>query len=160
MKRLLFVFSILVLSSVASSPLFAQANPFLGTWKLNVAKSKHEPGPGPKSQTRTVIAEGAGAKYTFEGVASDGTPISYSFSTSYDGKDRPVTGKGMSGGADSIALGKISGNKASAILKKAGKGIGTAEAEVSKDGKVTTVKSKGKLPDGKEYHYESVYDKQ
>ncbi len=62
MKRALFVLSLLVLSSV---PLLAQDNPFVGTWKLNLAKSKFEPGPAPKSQTRTVVAQGDGAKYTF-----------------------------------------------------------------------------------------------
>lgn len=160
MKRLLFVFSILVVSSVASSPLFAQANPFVGTWKLNVARSKFEGVPTPKSLTRTVVVDGKGAKYTFEGVAADGAPISYGFSTNYDGKDNPVTGKGMPGGADSVSLGKISGNKSSGILKKGGKEIGKSEVEVSKDGKVTTVKSKVTLPDGKESHSETVYDKQ
>ena len=54
----------------------------------------------------------------------------------------------------------IAGNKVTTTLKKGGKEIGSAEIEVSKDGKVTSVKSKGKLPDGKEFHSETVYDKQ
>jgi hypothetical protein len=45
-------------------------------------------------------------------------------------------------------------------LKKGGKEVGKSEAEVSKDGTVSTVKSKGKTPDGKEYSTDSVYDKQ
>jgi len=125
-----------------------------------VTKSKFEPGPAPKSLTRTIVANGGGAKYTFEGVTADGKPISYSFSTKYDNKDTPVSGSGLPGGADSITFKPIAGNKVSTALKKGGKEIGSAEIEVSKDGKVTTVKSKGKLPDGKEFHSESVYDKQ
>ena len=160
MKRFPLVMSIVVLSAVAAGPLIAQTNPFLGTWKLNVAKSKFEPGPAPKSLTRTIVADGGGAKYTFEGVSADGKPISYSFSTKYDNKDAPVSGSGLPGGADSITFKPIAGNKVSTALKKGGKEIGSAEIEVSKDGKVTTVKSKGKLPDGKEFHSESVYDKQ
>jgi hypothetical protein len=157
MKRVLFALSLLVLSSV---PLLAQDNPFVGTWKLNLAKSKFEPGPAPKSQTRTVVTQGDGAKYTFDGVAADGTPFSYSFTVKYDGKDYPVTGTGMPAGADTIAIKLVGTNKAEATQKKGGKEVAKAEAEVSKDGKVSTVKIKGKTVDGKDFHSETVYDKQ
>ena len=157
MKRALFVLALLVLSS---GPLLAQDNPFVGTWKLNLAKSKFEPGPAPKSQTRTIAAQGDGAKYTFDGVAADGTPFSYSFTVKYDGKDYPVTGTGMPAGADSIAIKLVGTNKAEATQKKGGKEVAKAEAEVSKDGKVSTVKIKGKTVDGKDFHSETVYDKQ
>jgi hypothetical protein len=160
MKHFLFALSFLILTSVAAAPLLAQGNPFVGTWKLNVAKSKFEPGPAPKSQTRTVVAQGDGAKYSFEGVGGDGTPYSYSFTVNYDGKDYPITGTGMPGGADTIAIKRVGTNKAEATLKKGGKEIGKSEAEVSKDGLVSTVKSKGKTPDGKDYSTDSVYDKQ
>ena len=111
MKRFPLVLSIVVLSAVAAGPLFAQTNPFLGTWKLNVAKSKFEPGPAPKSLTRTIVADGGGAKYPIEGVTADGKPISYSFSTKYDNKDTPVSGSGMPGGADSIAFKPIAATR-------------------------------------------------
>ncbi len=157
MKRVLFVLSLLVLSSV---PLLAQDNPFVGTWKLNLTKSKFEPGPAPKSLTRTIVAQGDGAKYTFDGVAADGKPISYGFTVKYDGKDYPVMGTGMPAGADAIAITLVGTNKAEALQKRGGKEVAKAEAEVSKDGKVSTVKSKGKTVDGKDFHSESVYDKQ
>jgi hypothetical protein len=160
MRRTLFLLALSVLTAVVAGPLMAQDNPFVGTWKLNVAKSKSEPKPVSKSQTRTVVAEGAGAKYTSEGVAADGTSYAFSFSTNYDGKDFPVTGTGMPGGADSIAIKRLSPNKVEAILKRSGKEIGKSTAEVSKDGKVTIVRGNGKNPDGVEYHTESVYDKQ
>jgi len=160
MKRFLFVFSLLVLASVTAGSLLAQDNPFVGTWKLNVAKSKFEPGPAPKSLTRTIVAQGDGAKYSFEGVAGDGTPFSYSFTVKYDGKDYPITGSGMPGGADTIAIKRVGTNKAEATEKKGGKEIGKAEVEVSKDGKVSTVKIKGKTLDGKEFQSDGVYDKQ
>jgi hypothetical protein len=160
MKRFLFALSFLIIAYVAAGPLLAQDNPFVGTWKLDVAKSKSEPGPVAKSQTRTVVAEGEGAKYSFEGVRADGTPFSYSFTVNYDGKDYPVTGTGMPGGADTIAINLAGTHKAEATLKKGGKEIGKSEAEVSKDGKTTTVKSKGATPDGKAYSIDSVYDKQ
>lgn len=157
MKRILFVLSLLVF---CCSSLFAQNNPFEGTWKLNLSKSKFEPGPAPKSLTRTIVAQSEGAKYTFDGIAADGKPISYSFTVKYDGKDYPVSGTGMPSGADSIAIRLIGTNKAEAIQKKAGKELGKAEAEVSKDGKITTVTTNGTTVDGRKLHSESVYDKQ
>lgn len=157
MKRVLFVLSLLVLSA---GPLLAQDNAFVGTWKLNLAKSKFVPGPAPKSLTRTVEAQGDGAKYTFEGVAADGKPLSFSFTVKYDGKDYPVTGSGMTAGADSIGIRLLGNNKAEATLKRGGKEVAKAEAEVSKDGKVSTVKTKGTTANGNAFHSESVYDKQ
>ena len=160
MKRGLFVCAFLILSAVAVSRLLAEDNPFVGTWKLNAAKSKSEPTPGPTSMTRTIVAQGQGAKYSFEGVAGDGSAVKYSFETNYDGKDSAVTGTGMPGGADTIALKRINSHKVEGKLKNGGTEVGTAEAEVSKDGKVSTVKTNGKTADGKEYHSEAVYDKQ
>jgi hypothetical protein len=160
MKRVLFLLGFLFFSSIAASPLLAQHNPFVGTWKLNVAKSKFEPGPAPKSMTRIVVADGDGAKYSFEGVGADGTATSYSFAVKYDGKDYPITGSGAPGGADSISIKRVGLNKAESILKKNGKEVGKSVAEISKDGTVSTIKSRGKAPDGKDFSFDSVYDKQ
>jgi len=159
MKRSLVVLAFVV-GAAFSSHLLAQDNPFAGTWKLNTAKSKFEPGPGPKSLTRTVVAQGSGAKYSFEGVGADGSSYAYSFSTNYDGMDSAITGTGTPGGADAIALKRVSSRKTEGTLKKDGKELAKVVAEVSKDGKVATVKTKGKTADGKESSSESVYDKQ
>lgn len=159
MKRTVFLVGFLI-ALVFVSPSKAQNNPFLGTWKLNLAKSKFEPGPAPKSLTRTITADGSGAKYSFEGVAADGTAFGYSFTTNYDGKDAPISGTGAPGGADTISLKHVGSNKTEGTLQKGGKEIGKVVAEVSKDGKVATVKAKGKTPDGKDMSSDSVYDKQ
>ena len=49
MKQLLRVLAVMTFAGVACATLHAQSNPLVGTWKLNVAKSKFDPGPGPKS---------------------------------------------------------------------------------------------------------------
>src|SRR5258708_33897590 len=126
MKRFLFVLSFLVIVSVASGPLLAQGNPFVGNWKLNLAKSKFEPGPAPKSQTRSVVAEGEGAKYSFQGVGADGTSFAYSFTVNYDGKDNPITGTGPPGGADTIRVKLVSSNKHESMFTKAGQSVVTS----------------------------------
>jgi hypothetical protein len=159
MKRLLQVVAITVLAFAGSATLQAQSNPLEGTWKLNVAKSKFDPGPGPKSLTRTVVAQGDGVKYTFEGVAADGKPVAYGFSATFDGKDNAVSGSAPNG-ADTISAKRIDSNHYVAIQKKGGKDIATSKVTVSKDGKVTTVEITGTTASGAKEHDVQVYDKQ
>src|SRR5688572_8134833 len=64
----------------------AQSNPAIGIWRLNVAKSTFTPGPPPKSQMRTVVAQGDSVRVTFDVVDSDGKQRTYSFAPTYDGK--------------------------------------------------------------------------
>ena len=138
-----------------------KGNPFLGTWKLNLGKSKFAGVPAPKSLTRTVVADGAsGARYSFEGIAADDSPIAFSFSTQYDGKDSPVTGKGMPGGADSISFKPITNNKVETTLKRGGKEIGSSIVGTAMNRRVTLVNSRGVLPDGKPFHTQTYFEKQ
>jgi hypothetical protein len=147
------------LAFAASATLRAQSNPLVGTWKLNVTKSKFDPGPGPESLTRTVVAEGDGVKYSFEGVAADGKPIAYGFSATFDGKDNPISGSAPNG-ADTISAKRIDSNHYVAKQKKGGKEIATSKVTVSKDGKVTTVEVNGTTASGAKEHDVQVYDKQ
>ena len=157
--RLLKFASILALVAVACAPAYAQTNPAVGTWKLNVEKSKYNPGPAPKSLTRTLEAQGQNVKYSFEGVSAEGTAVAYSFTVAFDGKESPITGS-MPGGADAISIKRIDANTFEATLTKAGKVIGTAKSEISKDGKVTTVTAQGTNGDGLATTSSAVYDKQ
>jgi len=109
--------------------------------------------------TRTVVADGDGVKYTFEGIAADGTAVSYGFSVKFDGKDNPISGS-MPQGADTISAKRSDANHYEATLKKGGKVIGTAKVSVSKDGKTTTVETNGTTSAGVKAHDVQVYDKQ
>jgi hypothetical protein len=159
MKRLLQFVAFTVLAFAGSAALQAQSNPLVGTWKLNVSKSKFDPGPGYKSLTRTVEAQGDGVKYTFAGVSADGKPIAYGFSVTFDSKDSPVSGS-MPSGADTISAKRIDSNHYVATQKKGGKEIATSKVTVSKDGKVTTVEQTGTTASGANSHDVQVYDKQ
>ena len=57
MRRVVMVLVVLAVA-VLARPASAEDNPFLGTWKLNVAKSKYEGAAAPKSQTRIVTQQG------------------------------------------------------------------------------------------------------
>lgn len=159
MKRALRFAVITFLAVAGSSAVRAQSNPLVGTWKLDVTKSKYDPGPVPKSLTRTVEPQGNGVKYTFEGVAADGKPIAYGFSATFDGKDSLVTGS-MPSGADTISAKRIDANHYVATQKKGGKEVGVSQVAVSKDGKVTTVDVTGTTASGAKEHDVQVYDKQ
>ncbi|HMI50532.1 MAG TPA: hypothetical protein VK525_03405 [Candidatus Saccharimonadales bacterium] len=159
MKRVLRVVVVALLVVVGSCTLRAQNNPLVGTWKLNVTKSTYDPGPAPKSLTRTVEAQGDGVKYTFDGVAADGSAISYSFSVQFDGKDNPISGS-MPAGADTVAATRTDANHFVATLKKGGKVLGTSKVAISSDGKVTTVDATATTATGAKMHEVQVYDKQ
>ena len=61
-----------------TSPDAAQAGWETGTWKLNLAQSKFNPGPPPRSETRTWQDRGDGVQtFTAEGVDAQGRPFSY-----------------------------------------------------------------------------------
>jgi hypothetical protein len=62
MKRILVILNVVVLALLVPGLLRAQSNPFIGTWKLNTAKSKYSPGPAPQNQTTTYQAQGDGVK--------------------------------------------------------------------------------------------------
>jgi len=78
-------FSSLMAILFASTTLIAvqatQTDPFAGTWKLNLAKSKFNPGPAPTSQTVTIAPDG---KTTVEEVTPDGKTSSWSFTPAGD----------------------------------------------------------------------------
>ena len=159
MKRVLMLVAVALLAAVGASTVQAQGNALVGTWKLNVAKSKFDPGPGPKSLTRKVEAQGDGVKYSFEGVGADGKPLTYGFSIKFDGKDNPIMGT-MPSGADTISAKKVDANTFEATLKKGGQVIGTSKVTVSADGKTTTVDASGTNAAGVKTHDVQVFEKQ
>jgi uncharacterized Ntn-hydrolase superfamily protein len=159
MKHVLKVVAIGVLAVVGAVAAQAQANPVVGTWKLNTVKSKYSPGPVPKSLTRTVTADGDSLKYAFDGVAADGSAIVYGFTTKFDGKASPITGA-IPSGADNVSATKTDDRHYTATLKKGDKLIATSKVTISADGKTTTVDSTGVNAMGAKAHDVQVYDKQ
>lgn len=158
MKRLLVFATLVALSLVTSGLLLAQSD--IGTWKLNLAKSKFVNAQPPKSTTRTYQAQGDGVKESVDGVAADGSRIAYSFTFNYDDKDSPISGVGAPGGEDTLVVKRVDANTNTAIGKKAGKTIRTNRIVVSKDGKVMTITAKWTNEQGQPTSTTTVYDKQ
>jgi len=133
------------------------ADPSIGTWKLNAAKSKYTPGPAPKSATITYEETADGIKRTGESVDAEGKTTSFQYTAKYDGKEYPITGSDL---YDAITLKRINDQTAEATLKKSGKVVSHARRIISKDGKVMTLTITGTDPKGEKMHNVAVYDKQ
>ena len=157
MKRIITLAS---LACFLGAPAVLRAQNEAGTWKLNTAKSKYSGVATPKSRTQTLEAADGGHKARVEGVAGDGSPINYSYSAKYDGKDNPITGGGAPGAADSVAWKRVDANTTEATYKKGGKVVSTARLSISKDGKTMSTTAKGVGPDGKPNNVHAVYEKQ
>lgn len=132
------------------------ANPSLGTWKLNEAKSKLMAGM-PKNMTVAYEAAGDSIKGTIDGVDGEGKPTHNEWTGKFDGKDYPVTGDPNS---DTRAIKQIDDHHFDLTLKKDGKVTMTGKAVISADGKSRTVTVGGTNAAGKKMESTSVYDKQ
>ncbi len=91
-KSLLMVSLAACCAFVLSSSVALAADNWLGTWKLDLAKSKYSPGPAPKSLTLKYEATTDGIKFTGDGVGADGKPTHTMFLSKFDGKDVPYEG--------------------------------------------------------------------
>jgi hypothetical protein len=144
MKRWISLLVALAIVLGAGSVLLAQNNPFVGTWKLNLASSKYNPGPPPQSQTRMWDASGM---VMVSGVGATGKPFSYGYSVKGDGKDYPTTGA-IPNHADMISTKKIDANTYEAKFSKAGKQVETTTFTVSNGGKTLTIHAMGSADAG------------
>ncbi|MBZ5620030.1 MAG: hypothetical protein LAQ69_15095 [Acidobacteriia bacterium] len=131
----------------------------VGTWKLNVAKSKYTPAPMPvKSLTTTREASEGGIKVTNTGEQADGTPINASYTAKYDGTEVKVTGNAP---YDTIALKQVNANTLTDERKKTGGSYkATGRTVISNGGKTMTTTAKGTNADGKAFTSTFVFDKQ
>src|SRR4029078_7114916 len=124
------------LAIVTVVPALPQADPQVGVWKLDAAKSKYSPGPIPTSGTTTIEAVGKGTKVSVEQTLADGSKRQCSFTAAYDGKDTPVAGNNPD--ADTVARTRINASTVKTVSKKAGKVTTTQTSAVSGDGHTTT----------------------
>jgi hypothetical protein len=131
----------------------------VGVWKRNVESTKYESA-NPNPITSMIMVREAvpgGLKITTTGHRKDGTPINYTVTVIYDGKDYPVSGSGSV--FDTIAITQIDANKFPSVTKK-GKYHMNGMTVVSKDGKTMTITNKGTDADGKPTTFSVVWDKQ
>jgi hypothetical protein len=132
------------------------ADPNMGTWKLNEAKSKIGEG-GTKNHTVVYEAVGESVKITVDGITSDGKAVHQEWTGKYDGKDYPVTGDPTH---DMRSYKKTGDRTLDFDVKKGGKLVGSGRVAVAADGKSRTVTTTLTDSSGKKVTSTTVYDKQ
>jgi len=132
------------------------ADPQMGTWKLNEARSKFTPGTA-KFTTVTFKNMFGNIKVASDGTAANGQRVHVEWSGKFDGKDYPVTG---SPDSDARSYTKVNDRTLQVTAKKNGKVTATAQTVVSADGKTRTSTVSGTTAKGKKFKNVAVYDKQ
>lgn len=156
MRTLTVTLGVLALALVGIEVAAQGTDPLVGTWELNVAKSKFSPGPAPKSETRTYVVAGQEIKASAKGVDSNGKAVTGEWTVNYDGKDRPQTGNPE---ADMLSLKRIDAHTAEFTQKKAGQVVMTGTRSISRDGKVMTITTKGTNAKGQPVNEVEVFEK-
>lgn len=151
-------FSIVLAIVIASVGLSAADDPLIGTWNLNLAKSKYTPGPPPRSRVLKIEPAGGNSfKLTNDAVLADGKKTHVVETFIQDGKDHPLHDNPN---ADAQLNRQIDLYTTETINKKGGKTVQTLRRVVSKDGKTMTITIKGTTPSGAPLDDVRVFDKQ
>jgi hypothetical protein len=152
-RRATFMLTCILLSpATAGFPQigFAQTDPLLGFWQLNLAKSKFSPAPPYKSMTAYWQGEGQNRKLTLVGIDAAGNPLALlHLELIDDGKPHPVTGSRF---VDAITGTRVDANTTNISYLKEGKVVQNGTVVTSTDGRTYTVTLMGTLTGGQQFN--------
>jgi hypothetical protein len=150
---------LVLLSALGLAGALYAADSFSGTWKLNLAKSKYEPGPAPKEATVTITEAKGLTDVAATGIDGNGKPITTHVTHPTDGGPVSfVEGGPTNGSTESVK--QVNANTRNVTVMQGGKVISTEHITVSADGKTMQIVAKGTSPDGKPFSNVEVFDKQ
>ena len=132
------------------------AEQWVGSWKLNTAKSQLGTN-AIRAQTVTFESTPTGIKLTSEGIDAQGRPMKSAYTSRFDGKCTAWAGNPV---ADEVCPKRIDDHSYENVWKKGGKATVTAKIVVSRDGKTMTVTQVGTDPQGGKVRAVAVYDRQ
>jgi hypothetical protein len=135
----------------------AQSNPWLGMWKLNLAKSTYAPGQAPRSQTYNFQGAGANLTNTNEGVNAAGNPTKQVAMHIYDGQPHPVMGNPD---VDTRSYIRVDEHTVISASMKAGKLVQVTTLVLSPDGRTITTTVRGINAAGQQVNTVAVHEKQ
>jgi hypothetical protein len=146
-----------LMSLLASATLAQVPKPWVGAWKLNIAKSTLRSGPPPISQIDTIAAVKGEMKFTSDRVGSDGKTTHVEYTGKLDGRDLPYKGYPA---ADTISVTKIDDYSNTWVTKKDGKPVATGGTNYSRDGKSRTLTFTSANAAGEKVETIAVFDRQ
>jgi hypothetical protein len=132
------------------------ADPNVGTWKLNEAKSQFAAG-AVKNVTVTYTTVGENYKCVVEGVDGAGKPTHNEWTGKFDGKDYPVIGDPS---ANTRSLRMVKPGHYALTNKKDGTTVVTGTVDFSADNKSRTLTTDMTDAAGKKQKSIAVYDRQ
>jgi hypothetical protein len=144
-----------------SVPVTAQAqDAWVGTWKLNLAKSKYDPANlAPKSQTiKQEAVAGGGMKATVDIVDAQGKALHQEVTTMFDGKSSEI--KGAPDANTTRVYKRIDNRTYEYVQSVGGKLTTTVRTVVAADGKTRTITTTGKDAQGRTVNNVAFYDRQ
>ena len=155
MKRATLVAGLLVF--IVPQFALAQNQPFVGTWKVDVAKSRYEPGAAPKSEILRFEPVGERFKLSLDGVNQQG-PYHSEASGKFDGIDVPVVATPARQAAFTYAVSRIDERTWEIVIKVNGQRRLMVRNVVSEDGK--TMRGVSTVVNGGHINQVVLYEKQ
>lgn len=133
------------------------ADPFAGTWKLNLAKSKYKAGPAPKEVTVTISESGTEMTIKVMGTAADASSFNYSYTLPSAGGTGKITGTPA---YDGVSSKRVTPTEREVNFSKGGKTVYSTHSKLSADGNSMSLSAKGVNAQGKPVEADAVYEKQ
>jgi hypothetical protein len=130
---------------------------WVGSWKLNAAKSKFSGESAIRAETLKFESTPAGIKLTSEGKDAQGKAMHGEYTSNFDGKEVAWTGNPS---ADVASPKRIDDNSYENVWKLSGKKTMTSKVEVSEDKKTLTVTQTPAGAQGAAAASVAVYDRQ
>jgi hypothetical protein len=135
----------------------AQNQQLVGTWKVDIAKSKYEPGAAPKNETLRFEPVGDGFKVSLDGRNQQG-PYHSEATGKFDGADVPVMATPARQARFTYAFSRIDDRTWEIVIKVNGERRLLVRNVVSEDGK--TMRGISTVTNGGQVNQDVIYEKQ
>jgi hypothetical protein len=162
-SRIGFGAGTLIAAMAVAVPIAAQSkdDPSIGSWKLNVAKSKFTPGPPIKGDTRSYEVNNDGwLIVTTETIQPDGTRTGVRFAAKFDGRAYPQIGR-FAPTVTLITYEPVDNRTLKYTQRDAtGKIVSTNTRTVSADGKTMTIEQRSTDASGRAVVNVELFERQ
>ncbi len=132
--------TVLLLVPVLACTHVKQPDPLIGTWTLNVERSKFHPNLPPQSMTVTCEQTPKGMHTVSIVTLRDGSRSRNEYTAAYDGKDYPIIGVPQ---VDTVSLRQIDTLTSERVDKRDGRRVQSWMRQVYSDGHTLVVTQKG-----------------
>ena len=144
-------------TAVSQPVALVQSDQFTGTWRLNLEKSKYDPGPPPKNGMVHVQGEGQNRKATSAGIDAAGNAFNQVYTFIFDSQPHPLIGHPR---GDAAVYTPIDANTVKWSVMNGGEVVLSGTDTISPDGKAVTITTMGFAANGRPINNIAVFDKQ